>query len=80
LDVFEGISERGYAMASASGSLRNRERAFCERLVSLGHESLDLTLHGKDVESEEAQGHATSSSLALYGISDRSNQSSAGRR
>jgi len=35
----------------------------------LGHESLDVTLaylKGKDAESEEAQDHANSSSLALY--------------
>jgi hypothetical protein len=35
----------------------------------LGHESLDVTLaylKGKDAESEEAQEHANSSSLALY--------------
>jgi hypothetical protein len=34
-----------------------------------GHESLDVTLaylKGKDAESEEAQEHANSSSLALY--------------
>jgi len=34
----------------------------------LGHESLDVTLaylKGKDAESEEAQEHANSSSLAL---------------
>jgi hypothetical protein len=37
--------------------------------ISLGHESLDVTLaylKGKDAESEEAQEHANSSSLALY--------------
>ena len=37
--------------------------------IRLGHESLDLTLaylKGKDAESEEAQEHANSSSLALY--------------
>ena len=37
--------------------------------VVLGHESLDVTLaylKGKDAESEEAQEHANSSSLALY--------------
>jgi integrase len=37
--------------------------------IRLGHESLDVTLaslKGKDVESEEAQEHANSSSLALY--------------
>ena len=36
----------------------------------LGQESLDVTLaylKGKDAESEEAQEHANSSSLALYG-------------
>ena len=35
----------------------------------LGHQSLDVTLaylKGKDAESEEAQEHANSSSLALY--------------
>ncbi len=38
--------------------------------IRLGHESLDVTLaylKGKDAESEEAQEHANSSSLALYG-------------
>ena len=37
--------------------------------IQLGHESLDVTLtylKGKDAESEEAQEHANSSSLALY--------------
>jgi integrase len=37
--------------------------------IRLGHESLDVTLaylKGKDSESEEAQEHANSSSLALY--------------
>jgi hypothetical protein len=37
--------------------------------IKLGHESLDVTLadlKGKDAESEEAQEHASSSSLALY--------------
>jgi hypothetical protein len=37
--------------------------------IRLGHESLDVTLaylKGKDAESEEAQEHANSSSLALY--------------
>jgi hypothetical protein len=37
--------------------------------MRLGHESLDVTLaylKGKDAESEEAQEHANSSSLALY--------------
>jgi len=37
--------------------------------IRLGHESLDVTLaylKGKDAESEEAQEHASSSSLALY--------------
>jgi integrase len=37
--------------------------------IRLGHESLDVTLaylKGKDAESEEAQQHANSSSLALY--------------
>jgi hypothetical protein len=37
--------------------------------IRLGHESLDVTLaylNGKDAESEEAQEHANSSSLALY--------------
>ena len=37
--------------------------------IWLGHESLDVTLaylKGKDAESEEAQEHANSSSLALY--------------
>jgi len=37
--------------------------------IRLGHESLDVTLaylEGKDAESEEAQEHASSSSLALY--------------
>jgi hypothetical protein len=43
----------------------------CVRTIrtSLGHESLDVTLaylKGKDAESEEAQEHANSSSLALY--------------
>jgi len=33
--------------------------------IRLGHESLDY-LKGKDAESEEAQEHANSSSLALY--------------
>ena len=36
--------------------------------IRLGHESLDVTLaylKGKDAESEEAQEHANSSSLAL---------------
>jgi hypothetical protein len=35
----------------------------------LGHESLDVTLgylKGKNAESEEAEEHANSSSLALY--------------
>ena len=35
----------------------------------LGHESLDVTLRylkSKDAESEEAQEHANSSSLAVY--------------
>ena len=50
-------------------SWRNRRTACCERLIRLGHESLDVTLaylKGKDAESEEAQEHANSSSLALY--------------
>ena len=37
--------------------------------IRLWHESLDVTLaylKGKDAESEEAQDHANSSSLALY--------------
>jgi hypothetical protein len=35
--------------------------------IRRGHESLDVTLaKGKDAESEEAQEHANSSSLALY--------------
>jgi len=37
--------------------------------IRLGHESLDVTLgylKDKDAESEEAQEHANSSSLALY--------------
>ncbi len=37
--------------------------------IRLGHESVDVTLaylKGKDAESEEAQEHANSSSLALY--------------
>jgi hypothetical protein len=37
--------------------------------IRLGHESLGVTLaylKGKDAESEEAQEHANSSSLALY--------------
>jgi len=37
--------------------------------IPLGHESLDITLaylKGKDAESEEAQEHTNSSSLALY--------------
>ena len=37
--------------------------------IRLGHESLDVMLaylNGKDAESEEAQEHANSSSLALY--------------
>jgi hypothetical protein len=37
--------------------------------IRLGHESLDVTLaylKGKEAESEEAQEHANSSSLALY--------------
>jgi hypothetical protein len=37
--------------------------------IQLGHESLDVTLadlKGKDAESNEAQEHANSSSLALY--------------
>jgi hypothetical protein len=37
--------------------------------ISLGHESLDVTLShlkGKHAESEEAQEQANSSSLALY--------------
>ena len=37
--------------------------------IRLGHESLDVTLaylKGKDAESEEAQEHANSSSLAMY--------------
>ena len=39
--------------------------------IRLGHESLDVTLaylKGKDAESEEAQEHANSSSLALLRI------------
>ena len=38
-------------------------------LIRLGHESLDVTLaslKGKEAESEEAQEHANSSSLALH--------------
>jgi hypothetical protein len=37
--------------------------------IRLGHESLDVTLDyvkGKEAESEKAQEHANSSSLALY--------------
>lgn len=37
--------------------------------IRLGHKSLDVTLaylKGKDAESEKAQEHANSSSLALY--------------
>jgi len=39
--------------------------------IRLGHESLDVTLaylKGKDAESEEAQEHANSSSLAIYAV------------
>ena len=57
-----------------------RERTYADTLheegvsvntirIRLGHESLDVTLaylKGKDAESEEAQEHANSSSLALY--------------
>jgi hypothetical protein len=58
---------------------RERKQAYFEALdanvsvntfrIRLGHESLDVTLaylKGKDAESEEAQEHANSSSLALY--------------
>ena len=46
-----------------------RQQIRCRGPVRLGHESLDVTLahlKDKDAESEEAQGHANSSSLALY--------------
>ena len=45
------------------------EPSFGTQPNSFGHESLDVTLaylKGKDAESEEAQEHANSSSLALY--------------
>ena len=46
--------------------------------IRLGHESLDVTLaylKGKDAESEEAQEHANSSSLALLHAGFRSRSS-----
>jgi len=45
-------------------------RCVNEQPIRLGHESLDVTLaylKGKDADSEEAQEHVNSSSLALYG-------------
>lgn len=48
--------------------LRNLRVPF-KIVCGLGHESLDVTLaylKGEDAESEEAQEHANSSSLALY--------------
>jgi hypothetical protein len=44
-------------------------RCVTKHPIRLGHDSLDVTLaylKGKDAESEEAQEHANSSSLALY--------------
>jgi hypothetical protein len=72
---FNGIRARSDATPRQGGyqgfvcSWRNRETACCERWIHPGHESLDVTLaylKGKDAESEEAQEHANSSSLALY--------------
>jgi hypothetical protein len=55
------------------GSSANRKSAEVASMntirIRVGHESLDVTLaylKGKDAESEEAQEHANSSSLALY--------------
>jgi hypothetical protein len=63
-----------YAQAKpALGLLASRQLAqiasMSTILIRLGHESLDVTLaylKGKDAESEEAQEHANSSSLALH--------------
>ena len=52
---------------SANGKLSPRTRS--SPVIRLSHQSLDVTLaylKGKDAESEEAQEHANSSSLALY--------------
>jgi hypothetical protein len=58
--------ERYFADAIANGHSLKRRTANPNRF---NHESLDVTLaylRGKDAESEEAQEHANSSSLALY--------------
>lgn len=50
--------------------------------IRLGHESLDVALayrKSKDAESEEALEHANPSSLALYALSNCSNQILAGK-
>jgi len=52
-----------------SAILKLDQVASVNTIIRLGHESLDVTLaylKGKDAESEEAQEHANSSSLALY--------------
>jgi hypothetical protein len=70
LSLHDSISERLEALGV---SLANRKPAqvasMSTILIRLGHESLDVTLaylKGKDAESEEAQEHANSSSLAVY--------------
>jgi len=53
---------------SAQQSYPPRRAIYCGWRQLVGHESLDVTLaylKGKDAESEEAQEHANSSSLAL---------------
>lgn len=48
----------------------------------LGHESLDVTLaylKGKDAESEEAQEHANSGSLALHRFPAAQEKTNSGR-
>jgi hypothetical protein len=54
---------------AVSGTLHEEGVSVNTIRIRLGHESLDVTLaylKGKDAESEEAQEHANSSSLALY--------------
>jgi integrase len=74
-----GKSSLGYASPSKA-ELHRFRKTYADTLheegvsvntirIRLGHESLDVTLaylRGKDAESEEAQEHANSSSLALY--------------
>ena len=65
-----GSRWRGNFQIKNCGELRSLQPFRATTIqIRLGHESLDVTLDylkGKDAESEEAQEHANSSSLALY--------------